>query len=215
MRLFKEWGLLLLTVAGFAFSGGLLTMFGSGPQDLVALDRQPTPPPVGSIYRLAGQWQDQHGQQLELSSLRGQPQVVAMIYGGCQQACPLIIEEMASIEREVRRSHPEGVGYLLVTMDPKVDSPERLQALALKYRLNSSWKLLRATPEQVRELASVLGVQYRKISPTDYDHSNTISVLDPAGLVVFQKLKLGSGLAESARAVSQALAAPLRPCCQH
>ena len=139
--------------------------------------------------------------------------MVALIYGGCQGACPRIIGDIKSVEENVKKTHPEGVGYLLVTMDPEVDSTDRLQALAQEFDLGPDWRLLRGTPDQVRELAAVLGVKYRKVSETDFAHSNTVSVLDADGVVVFQKQELGADIEAGAEAVEGLLGNP-DSCCQ-
>ena len=168
--------------------------------------------PGTSVYNLVGSWQDQDGQKVTLASLRGRPQVVALIYGSCKGACPKIIHEILSLEGLLKVAHPEGVGFLLVTMDPEVDSPERLSGLAQEYNLGPDWRLLRGTTDQVRELSAVLGVKYRKISQTDFAHSNTITILDAAGTIVHQKQELGTGVESSVKAVDDLLAEP-SPCC--
>lgn len=170
------------------------------------------PLPDDSIYQLPGQWQDHNGGEVSLLSLRGRPQVLALIYGGCQGACPRIIEEIRQVEATVAEQHPGQAGFVLVTMDPEVDSPERLQALAKEFRLGPQWTLLRGSPSQVRELAALLGVKYRKISETDYAHSNTISILSTAGVVLHQKADLG-GVDSSASALKKAIAEK-DECCQ-
>lgn len=192
-----------------------LTLVWSGcqsapPQEILgSLTGAPTPSTVAtalpetSLYLLEGEWQDQDGQSCTLRSLRGRPQVVAMIYGGCQGACPRIIGDLKAVEQQVQNAG--NVGFLLVTMDPEVDSPERLKALGQEFELGPQWRLLRGTPEQVSELAAVLGVKYRKISDKDYAHSNTITVLDGMGNIAHQKEALGENVNDSAQAVQQIL----------
>jgi hypothetical protein len=63
-------------------------------------------------------------------------------------------------------------------------------------------------------LAAVLGVKYRKVSQTEFAHSNTVSVLDANGTVVFQQEELGVGVEASSKAVQDLLATP-SPCCAH
>jgi protein SCO1/2 len=164
------------------------------------------------VYHLEGRWQDQDGQEVSLASFRGKPQVLAVIYARCKGACPRIIREIQSMEDLLRTAHPQGVGYLLVTMDPEVDTPERLKALAQEYGLGPDWRLLRGSQDQVRELAAVLGVKFRKVSETDFAHSNTITILDAEGVVAYQKQELGTGVQGSAQAVTDLLAEP-SPCC--
>jgi protein SCO1/2 len=87
-----------------------------------------------------------------------------------------------------------------------------LKALSQEYGLGPDWRLLRGSQDQVRELAAVLGVKYRKVSETDFAHSNTITILDADGTVSHQKQELGTGVEDSAKAVNNLLAEP-SPCC--
>ncbi len=163
------------------------------------------PLPGESIYNLESRWLDQSGREFQLRSLRGKAQVVAMIYGGCQGACPRIIEELRQVEKLISEKSSEEAGFVLVTMDPEVDSSERLSALARQYELGPRWRLLRGSQEETRELAAALGVKYKKISDTDFAHSNTITVLSSSGTVAHQKQDLG-GVEKSVRALEEAVA---------
>ena len=168
------------------------------------LAQTPMPLPSESIYYLESQWSDQNGQELQLRSLKGKAQVIAMIYGRCEGACPRIIEELRQVEKLLAEKSSEEAGFVLVTMDPEVDSSEQLRALAKEYGLGPRWRLLRGSSEQTRELAAALGVKYKKISETDFAHSNTITVLSSAGIVVHQKQDLG-GVEKSAHALEEAI----------
>lgn len=171
--------------------------------------------PETSLYQLGGEWEDQNGQAFSLSTLRGRPQVIAMVYGSCKGACPRIISDIQAMENLVQAKSSAGdIGFVLVTMDPEIDSPQRLRGLVDKFDLGPDWRLLRGTTDQVRELAAVLGVKYRKISETDYAHSNTITVLDKEGSIVHQKQELGTGVDESAKALEGLLPAGVDACCQ-
>ena len=162
------------------------------------------PLPSESIFYLESRWSDQNGQEMQLRSLRGKAQVIAMIYGRCEGACPRIIEELRQVEKLLDAKSSQEAGFVLVTMDPSVDSSERLRALAQEYGLGPHWRLLRGSEEQTRELAAALGVKYKKVSETDFAHSNTITVLSSAGIVVHQKQDLG-GVEKSAQALEEAI----------
>lgn len=163
------------------------------------------PLPTDSIYYLQSLWTDQDGNQLQLSSLRGKPQVIAMIYGRCQGACPRIIEELRQVEKSLAQDTLREAGFVLVTMDPAIDTPQRLQEVAKEYNLGPHWRLLQGSEADTRELAAALGVQYRKISDIDFAHSNTITVLSSAGIIAHQKQNLGE-VDQSTRALEDAVA---------
>ena len=136
-----------------------------------------------SVYDLGARWRDQRGNARQLSSLRGRPQVVAMIYTHCSTTCPFTVAEMKRIERE----SPRDVGFVLVSLDPARDDPARLATFASERGLDASrWTLLDGTNDSVRELATVLGVRYRRVSPEELAHSNALTLLDADGAVAYQ-----------------------------
>ena len=152
-----------------------------------------------SVYDLDARWRDQGGNARQLSSLRGRPQVVAMIYTHCSTTCPFTVAEMKRIERE----SPRDVGFVLVSLDPARDDPARLATFASERGLDASrWTLLDGTDDSVRELATVLGVRYRRVSPEELAHSNALTLLDADGAVAYQHAGL-----DAAEEVVEALGA--------
>lgn len=195
----------------------LLALGLSGCQALPGQAATPTPTPscahceealgtdkaqAMSIYNLSSKWRDQNGQTLRLGALKGQVVCLAMVYATCKNACPRIIEDMRALERAL----PGGqVRFVLVSIDPLVDTPARLKQLAEARQL-VGWRLLNGDPADVLELSAVLGVKYRKISPTDYAHSNVITVLDAEGVVAHRQEGLGVKPEASAAVVRGLLA---------
>ncbi|MCE7869847.1 SCO family protein [bacterium CPR1] len=177
----------------------------STPPPQAPASRSPGPLPELSIYHLPGAWTDQDGKELTLPELRGKVRLLAMVYTSCPQACPRIIADMKSIDEDLRKRHPAGVELVLVTFDPETDTPERLRQLADEQKLDPRWRLIRGDSQQVQELAAVLGVKYRKVSATDFAHSNLITVLDADGVVVHQQEGLGVERSRSIDAVEKAL----------
>ena len=158
-----------------------------------------------SIYNLDGQWENQRSEKIRLGDDKGQVVVLAMIYASCKGACPRIIADMRRIEDECKSKHPGHVRYKLVTFDPEVDTPEKLQKLAEDSGLGSDWELLRGSSEQALELSALLGVKYRKTNETDYAHSNIITVLNGEGEIAFQQEGLGVKPDETVAAVEKLL----------
>ena len=141
-----------------------------------------------SIYDLGSSWRDQHGNQRRLSSLAGRAQVLAMAYTRCTSTCPLAIAEMKRVEAATDTS----VGLVLVSLDPDHDTPAALADYARLRGLDARrWTLLTGASDDVRELAATLGIRYRRLSPAELAHSNTITLIDAAGYVVHQQQGLG------------------------
>ena len=180
--------LVLATGLGLATSGACAPAAGAARRAKAAAQTATTGDGY-SVYDLDAQYRDQRGAPRQLSSLRGRPQVVAMIYTHCSTTCPLTVAEMKRIERE----SPRDVGFVLVSLDPARDDPARLAAFAAERGLDAGrWTLLEGSDDAVRELATVLGVRYRRVSPEELAHSNALTLLNADGAVVYQHAGLGA-----------------------
>jgi protein SCO1/2 len=140
-----------------------------------------------SVYQLDSRWQNQRGEDVPLGLYRGHPTVVLMFYGTCRAVCPLLIGDMKRIEDALPTAVRAQTRFLLVTFDPDTDTPARLLDLARERALDPArWTLLHGSADAVRELATVLGVQYRAVGDGQYAHSNLITLLDGEGVVAYQ-----------------------------
>jgi cytochrome oxidase Cu insertion factor (SCO1/SenC/PrrC family) len=150
-----------------------------------------TPPNAGhdakhqlpSVYELDSVWTNQDGKQAKLDALAGTPVVVAMIYTRCQSICPVTVEELKAMRRELPASLRQRTRFALFSFDSAGDSPARLKAFAQAHGLDHGWSLWTSGPEQVRELAAVLGYSYTRLPNGEYAHSNPIVVLDAQGAI--------------------------------
>jgi protein SCO1/2 len=145
-----------------------------------------------SIYNLPSKWTTQDGNDIELKSLRGNVLAMVMIYTSCKAACPRLVADMRDIESKLDKKTKQHVKLILVSIDPKTDTPERLKKFAIANQMNQNpWIFLRSSEENTREFAAVLAVNYKQISPIDFSHSNIISVFNPEGELIFQQEGLG------------------------
>ncbi len=145
-----------------------------------------------SIYQLPSQWTTQKGDQIEFKDLEGQTLVVVMIYTACRTACPRLVADMRGIEGAVKNQTKDPVKYILVSIDPKNDTPDRLLTFAKENGMDGNqWIFLQGTDESTRDFANILAVKYKEISPMDFSHSNIISVFDKKGILQYQKEGLG------------------------
>lgn len=144
-----------------------------------------------SIYNLNSKWRNQDGKEIKFESLKGNPIVVAMLYTSCKDACPMTIENLKSIEGKLSESTRSKVKFAVFSFDTERDTPAKLKEFAQKRSLDlSRWSLFHGSPADVRKLAAVLGVQYKKETNGDYDHSNAITILNNDGVIVFQQMGL-------------------------
>ena len=148
-----------------------------------------------SIYNLPETWTTQNGNDIQWKDFKGNVLVVVMIYTSCKAACPILIADMRDIRKTVDASdmpHKKKVKYILVSIDPKVDTPEHLKKFAQESGMDDDqWVFLRCDEEKTREFAAVLAVNYKQISPVDFSHSNIISVFNADGELAAQQEGLG------------------------
>lgn len=145
-----------------------------------------------SLYNLPSQWTTQDGQNIQMKELKGKVLVMVMIYTSCKAACPRLVADMRNIESRLPNQIKDKVQLILVSIDPKIDTPERLKSFAIENKMDAKpWLFLRSSEENTREFAAVLAVNYKKVSPIDFSHSNIISVFNTQGELVFQQEGLG------------------------
>ncbi len=145
-----------------------------------------------SIYNLPSVWTTQNDTEIELKDLKGDVLVMVMIYTSCKAACPRLVADMRAIEAQIPEAKKDNVKLVLVSIDPETDTPQRLKTFSIENNMESDqWLFLRGSKEDTREFAAVLAVNYKKISPMDFSHSNIISVFDQKGELAHQQEGLG------------------------
>lgn len=148
--------------------------------DAAPTDRGPLP--SDSLYLLDGPLLDQAGATTGLGRYRGHPTLVSMFYASCPAACPMLIADLHRIEAAVDEETRRDLRVLLVSFDPDTDTPAALSALAAERGVDTArWTLATAPPDDVRTLAAVLGISYRRLETGHYNHSAVITLLDGEG----------------------------------
>ncbi|KGO89588.1 SCO family protein [Flavobacterium suncheonense] len=157
-----------------------------------------------SIYNLPSQWTTQDNKNIEMKDLKGKVLVMVMIYTSCKSACPRLVADMRHIEERIPENLKNNVQLVLVSIDPTVDTPQRLKEFSIENKMDSDqWLFLRSTEENTREFAAVLAVNYKKISPIDFSHSNIISVFNADGELAFQQEGLGVSYDETVNKITE------------
>ena len=161
--------------------------------------------PSDSVYQLKSPMVAQDGRAIGLDVYRGQPVLVTMFYASCQATCPLIIDTLRAVEKQLPADQLKKVRVLLVSIDPARDTPEALAATARERRIDSTrWTLAHADERTVRLVAAALGVQYRQLPGGEFSHATQISVLDGQGKIVAQSDQLGRADEKLVKAIVQA-----------
>ena len=174
---------------------------------------EPAALPGDSVYQFRAELADAAGNAVEWQDLRGRPRIATMFYASCRYACPLVIDSLRSIERQLPAAERDQLGIVLITMDPQRDTPKALAGVVSERRLDPArWRLLRPQPADLRGLAGVLGIRYRATGNGEFNHSNALVLLDPEGRVLARTERLGADAAfvAAARAAATAESSPAR-----
>lgn len=140
-----------------------------------------------SVYNLSSSWTTQNNESIQLQHFTGKIVVAAMIFTHCESACPRIVSDIQRIEKAIPENEMDQIQFLLISMDPERDSPERMKEFAVDHKINPRWTLISSRQNETMEIANVLGVKFKKLDNGGFDHSNTIHVLDQNGIIVFQQ----------------------------
>lgn len=141
--------------------------------------------PSDSIYQLPARLTDQSGRVSGLDVFRGEPVLISMFYASCPNACPTLIAAMRRLEDKLDPAQRGRLRVLMVSIDPKNDTPEKLTELAARHRVDlQRWRFTQPAATDVRSIAAVLGIQYRELGEGDFNHSSIVTLLDREGRIV-------------------------------
>jgi protein SCO1 len=164
-----------------------------------------TSAPSAPIYPLRLVLRDQRDAAVGLDMFRGHPVIISMFYGSCPAACPLIVAHVKQIEARLSPEVRDKTRVLLVSFDAEHDTPPALRAIAERHHADDArWTFAVGADDEVRQLANVLGVVYRKEQSGAFSHNSVISVLDGEGRIVAKIDEPNADLAPLVRAVTAA-----------
>ena len=145
-----------------------------------------------SIFNLDSRWVKQTKDSMSLNDLSEKITVAAMVFTHCESACPRIIADIQRIEKAFTKEELQKIQFLLISMDPVRDTPERFIEFSKNHQLNDNWICISSDNNATMEIANVLNVRIKPLSNGGFDHSNTIFLFDNNGNIVFQQ----NGLAQ-------------------
>ena len=158
-----------------------------------------------SLFQLDSTWTNDKRDDLKLGALGGRPLVITMFFAKCEYACPVLIHDMKKVEAALPETARGKIGFVLVSFDSERDTPAALAEYRKIHELPANWTLLRGTPDDVLELAALLGVKFKKDARGQFAHSNLLTVLNPGGEVAHQQIGLNQSPDETVKQLLQLL----------
>jgi protein SCO1/2 len=127
------------------------------------------------------------GNTISLASLRGKPVLVTLIYTGCADVCPAVIESLAPAVAIGEEALGKGsFSVLTIGFDTRNDTPQRMRSFAREHNAGGdNWHFVATDQKTMDQLATAVGFSYFS-SAGGFDHMAQVTVLDKAGKVYRQ-----------------------------
>ena len=181
------------TVIGLTLAGVLALVVGVGLGEwLFGRRSAPPPPDIAGIYLPDFQPLDEFhlthhsGQPFTRADLRGKWTFLYFGYSYCPDVCPLTLVELNRLQKRLADQGADGdTAYLLVSVDPQRDTPERLREYVTYF--NPKFQGATGPTEELNRLAKPLHVFYQRGSDSEnsthytIDHTSTVILIDPSG----------------------------------
>ncbi|MEW6167062.1 MAG: SCO family protein [Pseudomonadota bacterium] len=174
----------------------------------LALNVGAQPLPEDSVYQLQMPLRTQAGADAPLDVYRGHPVLISMFYASCGYVCPMLVHSLQRLDQGLDAPARAKLRVLLVSFDAERDTPEVLKETAAKHGVDTTrWTLASAAPEDVRKLAAVLGIRYRKLPDGGFNHATIVTLLDGDGRALARSERPAQPDAELIDALRKAAAA--------
>ncbi len=124
------------------------------------------------------------GKRLSLSSFEGKPLIISLVYTGCTDACPAIIENLyPAIKLAQSTLGPDSFHTITVGFDTKHDTPDRMRSFARSRGVDlPNWSFLAGDKKTVAKLSDAIGFEIVP-SAGGFDHMAQITLADTEGVI--------------------------------
>jgi protein SCO1/2 len=125
---------------------------------------------------------------VSLGAFRGRPVVLTLVYTGCADVCPLVMENMVPAVAAAEEALGAG-SFTVITIgfDVRNDTPSRMRSFAQKHNAGGkNWHFLTAGDATTRDrLAAAVGFEFFSLAG-GFDHMAQVTVIDKSGKIYRQ-----------------------------
>jgi protein SCO1/2 len=125
-----------------------------------------------------------NGEVFSLTSYRGKPLIVSLVYSSCSSLCPVTTQHLLDAIEQARRVVGAGQFQVLtVGFDARNDTPARMAQFAANQHIDlPNWRVASADSATIQALLRDLGFSYAEIAG-GFDHVTQTTILDADGKV--------------------------------
>jgi protein SCO1 len=119
---------------------------------------------------------DEEGKEVRFYSdlVKGKIVAINFIFTTCTTVCPPLGATFARLQRSINPDLAKEVRLISISVDPAVDTPERLKAWAGKFGAQPGWKLVTGSKAELDKLLRALG----GYTAQKEDHTPTVLIGD-------------------------------------
>ena len=114
------------------------------------------------------EWLNESGTKVAILDYRGAPFVVTAVETSCVSRCPTTVEKLKAVDSALRR---QGIAakFILVSLDPRTDTPATLARFKVSRHLPQYWHLLSGSEVDTQAFADYLEVGAHEEGSLDHD----------------------------------------------
>ncbi len=145
------------------------------PNDIFVGDELVPPVPVPEFDLI-----NYSGDRVTNKDLEGKVVLLSFVYTTCPDTCPVMFGRFLGIQRDLASEMGEDIELVFISVDPEVDTPERLKKHA--EAMNGEWFFLTEDLPVMKETWDAFKVFVEKEGPL-VSHTNLTYLIDSKGLV--------------------------------
>lgn len=146
------------------------------------------PASAANAYQLKTEWRAEDGKKVVLAKrYAGEPVIMSFVYTSCGATCPLTTKNLQRLEQAMKKANKRS-RILVVSLDPKHDTPNAVKAYRQRYGLNgnTNWEVLVGDEGELRKLTMLLDFRFStNVESGAIMHDNKIFLLSEHGEVLF------------------------------
>ena len=123
------------------------------------------------------------GKPITLSAQHGKVVVLSFLYTHCPDVCPLTAEQFRMAQQKLTDDQRDRTLFVAVSVDPRQDTPEAVQAFARDHGLAKGFVFLIGGAAQLQPVWQAYGIRIETDQTAFVGHSDAIYLLDRKGQV--------------------------------
>lgn len=133
-------------------------------------------------------YMDQNGKTFGSSDLKKKVWIADFIFTSCETVCPPMTANMTKLQKMLKEKGIKDVEFVSFSVDPTMDTPEKLQEFMKKYEMDASkWHFLTGySQEEINQFAekNFKALVDKPASITQVIHGTSLYLIDTTGTVV-------------------------------